>query len=446
MPDLDKTEGDDDVDVGTFELRIDDDGERPEDAHVVDAFEVDIQVLTDSGSSEAASDLDIGAAGMVDELPDEQPQAEDEAPHTVEHELDDLLDTPLESDDTSTSAELGDDGLEELPALVVEDGDGDAGPDVEHAFLPSAPEGAIAAGPRYESEELLLGASCTALAADGASLLAAGEHLMRFGERRTSEELPSGARVSSLVAVDGGGVLLLSTRGLLQSLGGALSWLETPELSRSSGAELAELAATSGPRSVWARLRNGDLLRRRSSGWQPQRTGGEVRALSAAAEQLALLVLSRRPTLQLSSDGGSSFRELLLAEPAQTVAGGVAPLLAARGAVVALADAERGLCVSADAGETFRMVTGAVNVTALAVGQARGEPTVFAALYRESKDETDLIVVSPTTAEPLRIATLSGAPDDDAEESGRTWALLWHDGALYSAGGYGLSRLTPPRS
>jgi len=205
-----------------------------------------------------------------------------------------------------------------------------------------------------------------------------------------------------------------------------------------------ELAATEEPPVLWARLRSGVLLRR-AGVWERHQTGGEVRSLSAHAQQVSLLVLAGRPTLQLSSDGGSSFRELLLAEPAKTVALGGAPLFAAVGKLFALADGERGLCVSADGGETFRMVTGAVNVTAVTIGQHAGQAAIFAALYRESKDVSELIAVDPATGQAVRIAALAGELDEDTEEVGRTTALLHVDGYLWSAGGYGLARLSGPR-
>lgn len=447
MPDLDKSEESDDVDVGTFELSMGDDAEAPEDASTFDTFEVDIQVLTDPGSNEAATDLDIGEAGLVDALPEEPRDAEEDLVEPTSHELDELVEAPLEGDDTSSHSELGDDGLEALPELLVEEGDGDAGPELERAFLPSAPEGTIPEGPRYQAEELLLGSACSALGRDGDDVLAAAEHLMRFGHERRSDTLPSGAKVTSLAVVDGV-IVLSTTRGLMEAQPtGAISMQETPELARSSGAELVELAAASGSYPLWARLRSGALLRRRvaTAGWELHQTGGQLRALSAAGGQVALLVLARRPTLQLSADGGSSFRERLLAEPAQTVAQGGAAMLAVQGELVALADSERGLAVSADAGETFQMVTGAVNVTAIALGEHAGKPAVFAALYRESKDVTELVAVDARSGAAVRIGTLSGAPEEDAEESGRTSALLWERGNLWCAGGYGLSRLSPPR-
>lgn len=441
LPDLDKSDEGDEVDVGSFELKLADDEDDVDDSKS-DTFEVDIQVLTDSGSNEAASDLDIGVAGLLDNLPEGPGERDSEPPAPTSADLDEHLDAPLESDDTSSDAELGDDGLEELPELLNEEGDGDAGPDVERAFLPSAPEGEIKKGALYESEWLLLGSACSALWSGGAVVLGVAEHLMSFGAERKSDDLPPGTRVSSLVRLDSGHVLMATPRGLLeQSANGSWSITEALEQARGSGAEPVELAYARGGHALWARLSNGALLRRRAGSWERHEAGGEVRALTGDGERITLLVVARGPTLQLSADGGSSFRELLLPEPAATVALGTAPTAVANGNVVALADAERGLCVSNDAGETFRMVTGAVNVTAIALGEHAGAPAVFAALHREGRDATEIIAVDPGRAEALSVGELSGEPDEESEETGRTQALLFAEGYLWCAGLYGLARL-----
>jgi len=448
LPDLDKGDDADDIDVGVFELSLSDDDEVAEETVPIDTFEVDIQVLTDSGSNEAASDLDVGGNELMEALPDDVADQDGDAVHPVGNELDLHLDTPLESDEPSSDAELGDDGLEPLPELLDAEGDGEAGPDVERAYLPSAPEGTIAKGPAYDSEWLLLGTPCSALWARDGLVLAAAEHLMRFGVERRSQALPPSTRVFSLSRLQDDRVMMATTRGLLElTPGGSAGFVEPPELARASGAEIVELASTSGGRyASWARLANGALVRQRDGVWERHEAGGAVRALTSHEQLVTLLVVSHRPTLQVSSDGGSSFREILLPEPAATVALGAATTALARGGVVALADAERGLCVSNDGGETFRMVIGAVNVTAIALGEHGGEPTLFAALYRESKDASELIAVDLETGHPLRIAELTGEADEDAEETGRTQALAFVDAELWAAGGYGLAKLRPRRA
>jgi hypothetical protein len=236
--------------------------------------------------------------------------------------------------------------------------------------------------------------------------------------------------------------VLATTHGLLElTPTGSSATLEAPDAARGSGADVIELAGAPAQRTLWARLSNGALLRRRSNQWERHEAGGAVRSLTSSGEHITLLVVANRPTLQLSADGGSSFRERLLAEPAATVALGTAPVALALGNVVALADVERGLCVSHDGGATFQMVTGAVNVTAATLGELDGQIRLFAALHREGRDVTELIVVTPATAAAVSVAELSGEPDEDTEETGRTCALVWADGYLWAAGSYGLARL-----
>jgi hypothetical protein len=288
---------------------------------------------------------------------------------------------------------------------------------------------------------LLLGTPCSALWSSTDTVLGAAEHLMRFGPERRSDALPRGVRVSSLVLLDGGSVVMATTRGLLeQTADGAFSSWPAPDAARGGHSDVVDLVAGPGDQ-LWARLASGVLLRRRAGEWERHETGGEVRSLRGEGLRLTLLVLARRPTLQLSTDAGTSLRELLLPEPAASVAQGLAPTCLARGALVALADPERGLCVSSDGGETFSWVTGAVNVTAVTLGEHAGRAVVFAALHREARDVSELILVDPASGQAASIAELSGEPDEDSEEIGRTQALVYENGYLWAAGGYGLVRL-----
>ena len=443
LPELDTAEENDEVDVGGFELSMGEELDVEEGDGTVDAYEIGIQEQEVPGSDEAATDLEIGMAELLGSLPDEPPPGHDsEAPPPVGGELDMHLDTPLETDDTSTDEELGDDGLEALPELLSEEPDAEAGPELERAFLPGAPEGRIPEGARLEVEWLLLATPCTALWSGNGEVLGSAEHLMRFGHERQSHALPVGAATTSLCVDGAGNAILATARGLVEvSRSGVSSVLEAPEPVRGSGADVAELFSAPGGHALWARLTSGSLLRRRGGVWERHEAGGAVRSLTGNAQDITLLVVAHRPTLQLSRDGGSSFVERLLPEPAATVALGAAPVALARGNVLVLADAQRGLCVSHDAGETFHMVTGAVNVTAVALGELQGGVTLFAALHREGRDVTELIAVDPSSAAALSVAELSGEPDEDSEETGRTWALIVADGYLWAAGSYGLARL-----
>lgn len=445
LPDLESGDDVSEVDVGVFELDISGDLADDEPNDALDTFQVDIQEQLDSGSNEAASDLDIGESSLIDALPDTPAARDDDEQPPTSADIDWQLDAPLESDDPSSEAELGDNGLESLPELMPDDsGDGDAGPEMERSLLAAAPEGEIPRGPSYEAEWLLLGSACSALWTNGDEVLGCGEHLMRFGPERSSLPLPGGTLPSALAQLATGAVMIATTRGLLElAISGQWAVPDPPEGLRGTGAEVSDLASVAGDFELWLRLSSGALLRRRGGAWERHQTGGAVRSLVGAARQLTLLVLAHRPTLQLSADAGHSFRELLLPEPAQTVALGAAPRALALGRTVALFDPERGLCVSSDGGETFRMVLGGVNVTAAAIGEHAGAAVVFAALHRESRDTSELVLVDPSSGSAQSIAHLSGEADDDAEETGRTRALIYANGYLWAAGGYGLAKLKP---
>jgi hypothetical protein len=444
LPDLDKGEDTEDVDVGSFELNLVGEVDLDDGEVALDSFQVDIEQLTDEDGNEPAADLDVGVNNLLDALPDAPAGRENDSLPPVGGEVDWQLDAPLEADEPSTDTELGDDGLEPLPELATEDMEGEPGPELERGLLAGAPEGSIPQGPPFEAEWLLLGAASSALAVDAAGVVACGEHLMRFGPERRSVALPSGTLVTSIALPTTGTTLLATARGLLElSPDDNWSSLEQPEPLRGSGASICQVCATPGAHDLWGRFSNGALLRRRGGAWERHQTGGSVRSLSGVAERIALLVIAERPTLQLSSDAGSSFRELLLPEPAATVALGTAVMAVAGERVLAIADAERGLCVSGDAGETFHMVTGAVNVSAVAIGEHAAEQVIFAALHREGRDVSELILVDPRTGAACSIAELSGEADEEGEETGRTSALIFAHGYLWAAGGYGLAKLGP---
>jgi hypothetical protein len=440
LPELDRADETNEIDVGVFELNIADEDQVTEEGPP-DTFEMDIQVLPDAGGDEPAGDLDVGALDLLQDLPDERERDDDNA--TQEPSADDLdphLEMPLDSDEPSAEAELGDNGLESLPELV-RDTEGDEGPDVEGSLLPSAPEGDVAAGSPYEIDWLLLGDACSALWAEAGVVLAVAQHFMRFGAERQSLPLPAGLGVLSLCGLSGAGALLATTRGLFESQqGGGMVACDPPDSSRSSGTDVVEIAGSPST-PPWARLVNGSAYRRRNAAWVRHEAGGEVRAITSLGRDITLLVIARRPTLQLSSDGGGSFHEVLLPEPAATVAQGLNATAVAGGRSIALADPERGLCVSHDGGQSFRMVTGGVNVTAITLGEHHGKPVVFAALHREGADLSELIAVDPELGRAERIAELSGDSDEEAEETGRTTALRFADGSLWAAGGYGLAKL-----
>ncbi len=441
LPELDQSSDGDEVDVGAFELSMGE-GLDPEELYgTTDGFELGISEQTEAPGEEGTGELDIGSAELLNPPLEQHSALDSEEAEAPLLGLGLNLEPPSEQDE-GAAPEFREEQLEELPELAREDADGAAGPDREGALLPFAPEGDIAQGPSCEVTWISRAEPYSAVWAKGGEVLAAASSLMRYGRAPGAQPLPSGARASSLTLLDSGLVLLATTRGLLQMAPtGAATFIDAPEFPRGSGNDVVEVAFASGEHPFWARLSGGALFRRRGQTWERHETGGQVRSLSCVALSVALLVVSSRPTLQISADGGNSFRELLLPATAASVALGDAPLCLAVGTLIAIADTERGLAISSDNGGTFTMVTGAVNLSAIAVGEYRGAACLFAALHREAVDTSEILLIGagPT----CRIASFAGQPAEDSDETGRTIALAWDGQALWAAGGYGLVRLAP---
>jgi len=443
LPELDKADEGGEVDVGIFELSMGEELDLEEGYGTADGFEIGINEQPNALGDDSTLELDIGIPELLSPPFEEQLAHDSERPEPPGLGLGLNLELPLEEDDPA-EVELGDDGLENLPELARDEADGAAGPDAEGDLLPFVPEGEVPLGPAFAVEWLSRGEACSALWAGAAGVFVAANELMGFNPPRPGQRLPSGARASSLAWLGLDQVLLATTRGLLEiAPSGATTFVQGPEVSRSSDNDVLEVACASAEHSLWARLSGGALFRRRGQAWERHETGGRVRSLASVAFDITLLVISSRATLQHSVDGGISFRELLLPEAAATVALGNAPRGIALGRVVAIADSERGLCVSADRGETFRMVTGAVNVSAIEIGQYRGVACLFAAIHREAKDSSEILMVEPGSGAACRVGELTGKADDEGGETGRTLALAWDGQALWAAGGYGLARLVP---
>jgi hypothetical protein len=136
---------------------------------------------------------------------------------------------------------------------------------------------------------------------------------------------------------------------------------------------------------------------------------------------------------------------------ALAMARSAAPLLASAGQAFALAERGRGLLVSADAGKTFRRVAGCAGTTAIAGTWLAGAARFFAAVYRETSDQSDLLLIDPARAEAECIAHLEASGEHspaDAIERGewaKVSALTWHaqSGRLWATGGFGVVSFEP---
>lgn len=129
---------------------------------------------------------------------------------------------------------------------------------------------------------------------------------------------------------------------------------------------------------------------------------------------------------------------------ADEVARGDRPLLAAKGDVVALASAERGLVLSSDRGHGFARVPGCLHATALALGRRDGAARVWVSVFLETEARALVIEVDVASRRAAVVAELLGEDEED-ELDARVRALLWDegDGVLWAATSTELNRLRP---
>jgi hypothetical protein len=433
-----------------------DDDELPTDP----TFDIDLPADGDTGDTEAPTDLPLGP----DDAPiEEEPASADDA--LGFNDATDREPKPSETDDhaSNETADGFDDSRSpvdesEFPALGTDDGPelGDAhfGPGLE-----SAEEAALPMAERVWDVHFIAPdrEHCGALAGGQGVVIAGSSDLfwLDAGRETVVRIGLDGTRISSIALVGEGQKTALCVtafgRLLRRSRSGGeverlVDWRRVAETSGSSaeGLELRGLGP-SLPNSVLGRLTSGRLVRSDDMGSTFRLLDASITALTFSSAGDPVVILSRDGNrLGFSADGGSSFGYLDLVSPAREVASGEAPLIAAWGNVVVLGEAERGLVVSADRGQSFHRVAGASNVTALAAAAPADHPTAFAAVYQEAEDRSLLLCIDARTGRATTGAVLSlPSPDDPdaAHELGRVERLLWDGERLWAVGGFGLARV-----
>jgi hypothetical protein len=175
------------------------------------------------------------------------------------------------------------------------------------------------------------------------------------------------------------------------------------------------------------------------------------KAISVARESATLIVAQGRERWLVSLE--SERRESVpLSEAALVVAQSAAPLLATSGHAIALVEFGRALLVSADDGKSFRRVPGSSNTTAVAGARLAGSAQFFAALYRETSDQSQILLVDPELGSAVCIAVLDSSalhsPNDaiDRGEWAKIARLLWHSASqrLWAVGGFGVATIAVP--
>ena len=172
------------------------------------------------------------------------------------------------------------------------------------------------------------------------------------------------------------------------------------------------------------------------------------RAIALARESVTVLVANGRERTLVFLDKPQR-GEQLLSDAALRVAQSSAPLLASAGNAVALAEFGRALLVSPNGGKTFRSVAGTGNATAVAGAELARSAQFFAAVYRETSDQSQILLVDPELGSAVCIATLdSSALHVDAldrSEWARISRLVWHAASLrlWAVGGFGVASILP---
>ncbi len=194
--------------------------------------------------------------------------------------------------------------------------------------------------------------------------------------------------------------------------------------------------------------RDGALLEVLEAGDRFERLELPGKVLAVARESATVLLANGRER-SIVRLGEQPRRSSVLDQPALLIAQSAAPLLATSGPAVALAEYGRALLVSADHGNTFRRVPGCANATAIAGAELAGSAQFFAAAYRETSDESHILLVDPELGSALCIAKVdSSSVHLDPVDRGE-WAkishLTWHAAtqALWAVGGFGVARIAP---
>ena len=424
-----------DLDVG---IALDEPSDRASDEP--DELVLDIAELLDRAEErESGDDSDFGPADFdpsigIDELADAGPGGAEEG----------IEDAPDAGAD------------EELPEL---DGDDESESELRGLELEVLADEELPQSSERPWLERALGeqlGACIALDMTGSGWVAAtGDDIVWLSDERLSSMPANASRVASLCRVHADGVLYASVTGELLrrddcgappvSLSG---WRVAARVAEDDPSTLELCRLRGSSTGVLAKTSSGGLLVSHDAGssFRSIELHGKVVALPRSAEAGVVLVRHGHDAFLLSAvEAGQSFRRIELDAAALAVATGETTLVATAGPVIALADAGRGLCISADGGEHFVRSAGCLGATALAVGRSAGRWLVAAALHREVEDVTYLVVVDAESGTAERVAEVAGAASSDGLDSARIASLCFDEQPLrlWAAGSFGVTSWSP---
>jgi len=425
----------------------------------------EIDVLGESIGDNEPIELDLGTIVGIDD-PRSGPEDDNDSGFEVDPAVGLTLPEALTPDDGSEGLEDGSITVDEskFPTLELDDGSEGIAAEREISLGTASDEARVpmAAQPWRALHPVAALEACAALAVSAEAIVAGSSDLLWF---RSDSAKPlrvavDGSAISDLVLVGADqDIALASTKsGQLfrrarfasqaEQLTRFREQLRSPNSLRPQLSFGGALGARHGRVLLW--LQDGTLLDMLDAGERFERLEFDGRVLAVARESAAIL-LGRGQTRTLVTLDQGPGSGVPLSGPVLSVAQSAAPLLASAGSSLALAERGRALMVSADAGNSFRRVAGSASTTAIAGASLAGSARFFAAVYRETSDQSDILLIDPERAEAECIARLDVAGEhspSDAIERGE-WAkvscLSWHaaSGRLWAAGGFGVVSFGP---
>lgn len=422
----------------------------------------EIDVLGEGDGENEPIELDLGSLiGGVDSFIEGE---DDQEGVEVDPALGIALPQALTPDDGAEGLDDGDVVVDEskFPSLEMDDGSEGIAAEREISLGSSSDEAPIprAAVPWLVQLPATALEACGALAVGREQVVAGSSDLLWI---RTDSSSPlrvgvDGSAISDLALLgESGDLALCCTHGgqlfrRARFASQAEQLARVREHVRGSRVRLAlggELCASPGRVLLWSS--EGTLLEVLESGDRFERIALDGKVLAAARESCRVLLGRGRERWLVTLDGQQPSSSAL-SGPALLVAQSDAPLLASAGArALALGEYGRALLVSNDSGSSFRRVPGTGNTTALVGAELAGKPVFFAAVYRETSDHSEIVLIDPERSEATMIARLDASGDhvsSDAIERGE-WAkvarLAYHAPSerLWVTGGFGVLSVTP---
>ncbi|HKO52587.1 MAG TPA: hypothetical protein VJV79_32995 [Polyangiaceae bacterium] len=425
----------------------------------------EIDVLGESIGDNEPIELDLGTIVGIDDALGEQENDSDSG-FEVDPAVGLTLPDALTPDDGSEGLDDGSITVDEskFPSLEMDDGSEGIAAEREISLGTASDEARVpkAALPWQVLHPATALEACSALAVSAEGVVAGSSDLLWF---RSDSAKPlrvavDGSALADLVLVGADqDIALASTKsGQLfrrarfasqaEQLTRFREQLRAPSAMRAQLSFGGALSDRQGRVLLW--LHDGPLLDVLDAGDRFERLEFDGKVLAVARESATILLGRGRARTLLTLDHGAG-SSVPLSGAALTVAQSAGPLLAAASGCLALGERGRALLVSSDAGENFRRVAGTASTTAIAGALLAGRPRFFAAVYRETSDQSDLLLIDPERAEAECIAHLDVAAEhspSDAIERGE-WAkvssLSWHapSSRLWAVGGFGVVSFEP---